>query len=140
MILSNGLDYATVGQDRTRMKIPKLRYRLNERVETIGKAKLVQVMRELEPDKEKKCLEQAYDSITRALNGLLNAYARDLPRGTHLRIRLNDCVSINLCWMTGKPGAYAPYPNLWVRPGNALRSRLEALRIAAYKQWKAANK
>ena len=118
------------------MRIPRVRHRLNERVETINKSKMVEVMHELEPDRMKKLLREDYDRVTRAINGILNAYARDLPKGTHLRLRLNDCVTINLCWMAGKPGAFAPYPNTWISLSRQLRDRLRKLRAAEFKAWK----
>ena len=118
------------------MRIPRVRHRLNERVETINKSKMVEVMHELEPDRVKKLLREDYDRVTRAINGILNAYARDLPKGTHLRLRLNDCVTINLCWMAGKPGAFAPYPNTWISLSRQLRDRLRKLRAASYREWK----
>ena len=119
------------------MKIPRLKDRLNSRLEVVSKRRIVEIMHELEPEQSKNSLAKQYDRVTRALNGILNAYARDLPKGTHLRVRLNDCVTINICWMRGKPGAFAPYPNIWITCGVRLRGRLFKLRASEYRKWKA---
>jgi hypothetical protein len=123
-------------KNRRKMRIPRLKDRLNSKVVIYGKQKLVDLMHELEPDRSKRSLEGEYDRVTRAINGILVAYARDLPRGTHLKVRLNDCVTINLCWMRGKTGRFAPYPNVWLNMGAQLRDRIHRQRAAAYHAWK----
>jgi hypothetical protein len=117
------------------MKVPRERYRMNEKIVTVGKNRLVEIMHELEPDRTKKSLREAYDIVTEAVNGVLNAYARDLPKGTHLRVRLNDCVTINLCWMIGSR-TFPPYPNVWLTSARVLRNRIRRQKVEEYYKWK----
>jgi hypothetical protein len=110
--------------------------RIVERVDTTGKPRVIEIMRELEPDLTKKAAGEAYDRVTRAINGWVNAYTRDLPRGLHARLLLTNCFSVNLCWTRSVPGKRPELPQVWVtlgdrygRPGprgNMRRMRLRA--------------
>ena len=115
----------------------KPKYRIVNRQETIGKARLLEIMREMEPGLTVRQASASYDRLTRAINGLMNAYARALPKGIHVRIRLQDCCTINLCWIAGKSGQWADRPRAWLSLGARVRGRLQDLKIAEHKRWKA---
>lgn len=125
------LSSPTVGlffQDRKRGEMPKhagreIRNprklsRIVNRVDTYTKSRLVQLMRDLEPDLSRKSAGEAYDRVTRAINGWLMAYTRDLPKGVHARLLLANCFSLNLCWIRGKPGRKPDLPAVWVTLGD----------------------
>lgn len=122
----------------------KLR-RIIDRVDTVTKPRLIAIMQELEPDLKRKDAELAYDRVTAAINGWINSYTRDLPKGLHAKLLLANCFSVNLCWIKGRPGRKADFPGVWItitdRLGrNGPRGNLRKLRVAEYNRWVAAGR
>jgi hypothetical protein len=114
--------------------------RIVNRLDTTGKPRLIEIMRELEPDLTKKAAGQAYDRMTRAINGWINAYTRDLPRGLHARLLLANCFSLNLCWTKAITGKRPELPQVWVTLGDRYgkpgpRGNLRRLRLRAWAQY-----
>ena len=119
------------------MRIPRLKRRLATHRDIIGKTRTLQVMRELEPGLTHKEASRAYDMVTRALNGILRAYARDLPKDTHLALRVADCFSVNLCWIKGYEQMYSDFPTIWISAGDRIRNQISRLRCQEYRAWRA---
>ena len=115
--------------------------RMIQRVDSTGKPRLVQIMRELEPGLTKREAEKSYDRVTAAINGWMIAYTKDLPVGLHARLLLANCFSLNLCWIrSAKPDVYPNHPALWVQVGDRRgkpgpRAYLRRLRKRAWSQW-----
>lgn len=122
------------------MKIPRVRRRIVNRVDTVTKEKLLQIMQELEPGITRKACAQAYDRVTAAINGWLIAMTRELPRGVHARLLLANCISVNLCWVKGKPGTWADYPTWWLGLTAKARAALHRQRAQEYHRWVAQGK
>lgn len=134
-LLYNGL--AMTGQGTKNRKIAA---RMVSRVHRTGKPGLIQIMRDLESGLSKAEAARSYDRVTRAINGWLRAHTRDLPKGLHAKLLLANCFSLNLCWMKGRTGLYAPKPALWVqlgdkRGGPGPRAYMRRMRLKAWAEW-----
>ena len=115
----------------------KVRSRIVKRVDRTGKPRIVQIMRELNPELSRKAAEHAYDLVTMAINGWLRAYTRDFPFGLHAKLLLTDCFSVNICWIDGEHRGSFNFPAIWIQTSGKVRASIRRMRLRSYSEWKA---
>jgi hypothetical protein len=100
--------------------------RMDDKIERIDRGPFIQAMCDIGVASSLEEGGKIYDAFTATLNGLLAAWVKRLPKGTHVAIFLKNCISVNLCWIKGR-GVIPDYPSIWTHLSNSKNNGRDSL-------------